>query len=833
MHALAALVAAGLLGAAVLPRGTGDARVDADSIVYDAASGSYRLEGDVVISRGVIRLRARQARYDPTTGVVDAAGGVLLTDATRALAAEGLHAVLDGDFEARGVVVFLKDGPVDLSKATTPDEAGACGRNALTARAGRVGSAPGGTLRLEGARVTPCDCGAPSEAPSWELRADAAVVHPGERVELTWPVLWITPRFLFIDEPVAVFAFPWVSLPLGSRVTGLLAPEVGTSGPTGLTLAQPVFVTLGQSADLTLVPMYAFGRARDEVAAGDPSVRGPGLSLEGRWTPAVGVAGRLQADLNWDFDDDVGSLQGADGAVGFRIALQGDWAQRLGARTSLRLDLDLVGDPLYDRDFTHDVLLRDATSRRSAVLLTHRREDVVAEASAAWLEPVSRAGTLALEVDYGLFGAKLPSFHRWPSLSLEALPVALAGPLRGSGRVALARYAPPGGNTSDGGADGLGPGDRGWSRVAADLDELDGSWQLGERLAGTRLDARAEVAVPFLLWDALAVTPALRGALAGHAFDTGRDPLANAWGSAGLTASTSLTRRFGGLRHELTPRMDWRLTTGVAGEALPTYGYDAWDRAGALPPGFVPQPPPDADTAGPVAPQRLASAAPPGVSNQLRLALGTRLLRGGEELLWAELGQEIDLRRQALAEGWVRAVAARGYVAGEADVRFWTGGRLEPVAAPTYDSWLDAFSEIRLALTLSDHRGDQIRAGLLAVGKGGSGRLGAGVDGLFDPRATGIEALASGSLGGRLQLGPAALGYEVLLPVRTSVVPACQGDGTRIASPWEIQQQTGSVEWDSPCRCFRARLALRLNACGDVGASFTLDLGKAANLAGL
>ncbi len=85
MHALAALVAAGLLGAVALPGGSGDARVDAATAVYDLASGTYRLEGGVVIARGLVRLRAGSARFDPRTNVVDAAGGVLLTDASRAV----------------------------------------------------------------------------------------------------------------------------------------------------------------------------------------------------------------------------------------------------------------------------------------------------------------------------------------------------------------------------------------------------------------------------------------------------------------------------------------------------------------------------------------------------------------------------------------------------------------------------------------------------------------------------------------------------------------------------------------------------------------------------
>jgi LPS-assembly protein len=119
VHALAALVAAGLLGAVSLPGGTGDARVDAGSFIYDVATGTYRLEGGVVISRGVVRLRASKARYDPRTGAVEASGGVLLTDATRAISAERIQAVLDGPFEAHGVITFLKAGPTDLTAAAT------------------------------------------------------------------------------------------------------------------------------------------------------------------------------------------------------------------------------------------------------------------------------------------------------------------------------------------------------------------------------------------------------------------------------------------------------------------------------------------------------------------------------------------------------------------------------------------------------------------------------------------------------------------------------------------------------------------------------------------
>lgn len=205
------------------------------------------------------------------------------------------------------------------------------------------------------------------------------------------------------------------------------------------------------------------------------------------------------------------------------------------------------------------------------------------------------------------------------------------------------------------------------------------------------------------------------------------------------------------------------------------------------------------------------------------------------------MGQDLDLRRGRLAEGYVTAAAARGLVSGEAELRFWTGGRLEPgpEVPPGFGSWLDAFSQARLRLAVSDGRGDAIRLGLLSFGPGGSGQQQAGLDALFDPRASDVGtfvggspwALASATIGAQVRLGPATFGYEAQLPVRTAVVPACSGNegDMRTTGPWQVRQHTGSLEWDSPCRCFRARASIRYSDCGGVGGGFTLDLGAAAS----
>ena len=76
-----------------------------------------------------------------------------------------------------------------------------------------------------------------------------------------------------VDRPVPVLVVPWLYLPLGERQTGLLLPVLGSTGASGFTVAQPLFITLGRSADATVTAEYAFGRKRKQVSDGKPAVR--------------------------------------------------------------------------------------------------------------------------------------------------------------------------------------------------------------------------------------------------------------------------------------------------------------------------------------------------------------------------------------------------------------------------------------------------------------------------------------------------------------------------------------------------------------------------------
>jgi LPS-assembly protein len=768
-----AVLAAGLLAhaaAAAPPLGAGgDVRIEGD-VTYEPGTGRLLVQNGAVIRRGAVVLRARSASYDPRSGEIRASGHVLLTDATRVVAADAVRIVLGGPFEAEGVVAFAKDVPVDLSGVASVDEARSAGRNRVSFSGTRLEGEERGRFVLEGARLTLCDCPGGC-APSWEVTSRRADVIPGVRATLTWPVLRITPRFLFVDHPVPVLVLPWLYVPLGDRQTGLLLPEIDSTDATGTAIFQPLFVTLGRSADATLTPGYAFGRTRSDVAAGKPSVRGLGARLELRWAPVEGAEGQVQ--LAWANDLDAEPF----GESGNRFAITGRHAQRLSDRTALQGSLRLLGDPLWVRDLTADLLGRDWPYARSDVLLSHRRESLVLEAGASYLEPLRPGGVVPGE-DFGTFGSGLDVASRWPALSATLVPIGL-GPLRLSGHAAAARFAP----------------------VSATTD-------VAGRPAADRADVRAELAAPLLVGGALSLAPYVRGAATGYAFEADRAAIGDAWAVGGVAVATEVSRRFGAIRHAILPRLEWRAGTGSTGDELGWPAYDAFDRSGT----------------------GILSAAPPGAWQQLRGSVETRLSREGADLARLELGQDYDVRLGRFGETFAALDVAWKRLAASASARVFAFDDRPYPAPPARipSAFLDRFTELRASASLSDGRGDVVRAGFMSVGSGGSGNLLAGIDPLFDLRSAATQPSASTSVGARVVASAATLGYDVLFPGRAAYVQACSGGGgERRVEAWHPQQHVVSAVWDSPCRCFRVAAVVRWNDCGDRPTGrLTIDLGR-------
>jgi LPS-assembly protein len=768
---LAALVAGLIAQAAPLasapPSLAGDVTVSADRVTYEGGTGRVHLEGHAVVRRGAVTLRARSASYDPESGEVVAQGDVLLTDPTRAISAYAVRAVLGGEVEAQGVVAFVKDQPVDLSGLRSAAEAGRAGRNRLSFSGDRL-AGTADRIHLTNARLTLCDCGA--APPSWEVDAREADVIPGKRAILHGAVVRITPAFM--DRQVPVLWLPWLYVPLGERQSGLLLPTIGSTHAGGFTVAQPLYLTLGRSADLTLTPEYFFGRNRADAKQDNEAISGPGANLELRWAPAEGAEGRVEAA--W-LDDGADEPRGAHGS---RWAVAGDHLQRAGA-TDLQASLRLAGDGVWLRDTSADALVRALPYHRSDVLATRRTDAVVAEIGGSYDQPLLPSG-YEPGVRWGTLGAARQVGSRLGGATATVLPEAL-GPLRLSGRVGASRFGP-----------------------------VEGARDLVGRPSVGRADARLELSLPLLLGRAVTVAPYVRGAGVGYSFDVGEHPAAEGWGVAGAVVQTEVSRRFGDLRHLVAPRVEWRGGSDVVGHRLAFRAYDPFDRTSV----------------------GLLSAAA-GPFQQLRLSVASRLEGPERTLVSGEVGQDADLRAGRWSEAFAKLAGGAGPLSADAGVRFFPiDPRPGPLPAARIPSKLDELSEVQANLAVQDRRGDALRLGFLSVGPGGSGALLTGLDPLFDVRAAGLDPGASATAGVKAALGPVRVSYDVLFPGRPTFVAACNTGANgetseRRVSAWQAQQHVASVAWESPCRCFRVVANASINDCGAFSYRFSLDLSRA------
>lgn len=832
--------------------------IAAEEVEYDVAKDRGVARGGVVLRRGLVVIRADRATYDGQTGEVDADGHAFLTEPGRTVAAAKIHAVLDGPYEAHDVVAFLKDGPLDLSQCKTFEEARTTGRNRARIRSETLrGEGGKDRFSLGRTRITLCDCG--SGPPSWELVARGSTVQPGEGAWLYWPVLYVTPRLPFVGDhvrlpvfgrPLPVMALPVAYLPLGERQSGLLMPQLTSNAATGWGLSQPLYLTLGRSWDATITANHFFGPGDVAKVRGLGALKGSGVDLELRWAPAEGVSGiarltvaknRLALAESWPIGVDPPSGNA-------RIAFVGVHDHRFSDLDYLKVNLRLVGDPLYVQTFTSDALLRAIEYQRSGIGFTHRADDVLLEADAAHLVPLANldAGSaVGRPAPFGAFGADLSTFHRLPAASATLLPIRL-GPGRLEGSAGLARFAPLRGVTGDEGADGMGEGGRGWpmaggwytvpfrmcsvtpSGAACDATERDGIWQETERLATTRLALRGRLSAPFVVAEAVSVEPWISGTALGYAFESDLDPRATARAVGGLVMSTRIARTFSsGLRHAITPRVEWRAGTSQAGPAIPNFAYDELDVAlprAIAPPVGVTQP-----IGVTSIPQRSLSAIPGGF-HQLQLSVRNRLTTSGRPISFdLSAGQDVDIGAGRLAETWVQTGLTLGPLTANGTARFYGFGATRPAGIPRYvnsagdelRSALDDFTLVTGSVTVADGRGDNLHAGFLSVAPGGSPRLMAGLEPIFDLRPIAFSPVAQGSLGATVRWSGATVTYDALYYARELPSAPCQSAST---APHFYQHQA-SVVWDSPCRCWRAGVMIVKNECNpSPQLGFTVDL---------
>lgn len=315
--------------------------VDAAGLDADGPT-TLTATGHVQIRNGKLQLFAPTLEWNRKQARALLSGGVVGVDGSMFLHATSVDADLATDELTleRGEVVFKKGvSAKELARLveTDPAAAATCGVNAMTIRAEEMGRTPDG---MEGRKIwlTTCDC--PDGCrPMLSATASAVEVVPGERATLKWPVFWLF-------DLVPVFPpIPQLTIPLVNRKTGLLFPLLSLSGPGGISVELPYFITLGESADVTVSGVWFRGQYDDAGELLESSVRGLGVNTEFRWRPSEDSAGDLLVTWLRDTSSDAnGQMRGhrttfalahGQGLFGGRLALE----SRLASDTSGLRDL--------------------------------------------------------------------------------------------------------------------------------------------------------------------------------------------------------------------------------------------------------------------------------------------------------------------------------------------------------------------------------------------------------------------------------------------------------------------------------------------------------------
>lgn len=606
---------------AVTPE-TAEVVLTAERMLHDGQREVSTAEGRAQLRSEHLAIDAERIIYDQLRSVVTATGKVVarITRGGKvAVIADVLTLRLDEAHEVKEI--YLYDGQAISKKdvtgaallaASTAEEVEKVGVTQSLLQGNHL-VRDGTSWTVEELELVPCSCD--FKNPGWSITSTSASIDTqAERASIWNPVVRI--------GRVPVLWLPWLSLPLTDRMSGLLFPKPGYAPLNGFMFDQPVFVTLGRSADLTLTPGFFTGSA-DQL---DPltkknlgplpiGVAGPRLGTEFRYAPSKRASGRLLLGLLYDFRDrrdvevatrkEPGTDRGLRGELGWFHTQ--DFDHGFGAR----VDLNAHSDGDYNRDLTVDVVASSATYLRSTATVFQRGVDHVIALDVGLRQDIlwgydwlgrgtlldAPMATLTREsAGIGRFGPG--TLQRLPALSFSWSPSRQLGPLRFELEGDAVRLAPLFSSTGDEGVSAAGgavlaePFEPGIDRLftpspfsrfgLSRLGTGDRLWQPGEREARDRLMLLPKLSLSGQPFDALSASAfaawrqlAWVGEASGRSWSRGYLVL-------GGRLETELTRSFadGAVRHVIQPLAELRaVPLGVQGGADPLVPYDAVDAA--------------------------------------------------------------------------------------------------------------------------------------------------------------------------------------------------------------------------------------------------------------
>ena len=814
--------------------------VGADHVQYNTDQHTLRATGHARLRTKRASLKADVVDYDQQTAVAHASGHVVMvTDLTAAVADEVTLNLDTLDTQIEKGLVFQKKGvlPDALRSADSAEAVEKLGVTTLAMRGTHFERRSEQEYRVSKLDFTPCDCD--PLKPHWKIKSSQAIIIPGDHAWLKWPVIQV--------YGVPVFALPVLYVPLLDRKTGLLIPTVSYSTFSGWNAAAPVFLTLGESYDLTLTPGYWFGvppsathqTADQQLTNG---IRGPEFQAEFRYAAARTTRGDLTLDVFDDFraqrspntllgtrsaprtGEPAGSLLGtprseimtpgrqtASFIEGSQRGLRGQLAwqhsQELGNGWHDRVDLSLLSDTWLGYDgINTDLLSRVSEYSRSTASLARTTEN-------AWvgLDIVLRQD---LRYGYSLFDADPPWLNapRYGPNPLARLPAFtwglpeqhVLGPLLASLQIETSRLSPLKRRSEDDGVGGLyylDPAFNVNSPGAMRIGIGDGRWEPGERQSRDRIDLRPGLAANFAVGSLLRIRPYVSYREDLYLNEVSQNASSRGYFLGGIRIESELSRTFGAgsglLRHSITPSFEARYVPYVFGGPLMfddevdnALRYDPAARHKGIGQGVV------------MIRQRLSHPVANLMLDYARL----------------DLGQELD----AQAPGLLGDVFLRGRV---------TVPFLDLQGEVRADERSRAVTQASASATLSDARTDQLLLAFDRLAEGGSRRARQGIDELVGSNYGFVDPLCGTSfaLSGHddsqcpspnaLSFVPATrpirfsnhigigitarIAWGLALSYRTDIVPDTSHrplDPKVI--PLALQQHTGFVIFKPACDCW-------------------------------
>lgn len=295
-------------------------KITAKSLSYDQKTSVYRAKGDVLIVRGDQALSAQEAMYNRQTGVAEVSGSVRLKSGDDILTGEkGVFNLTEQTGKIENGRLFLKQNHYYLSGGTME----------------KIGE---NTYVIKKCRLTTCD----GENPAWSIT--------GSEVKVTVEGYGQVKDAAFRMKGWPFLYVPYMIFPAKTkRQTGLLPPRMGYSSRNGADMEIPFFWAVSEQTDATLYERYL-------------SRRGFMQGLEFRYVEESGSEGNFLADFLRDrketkdmTDPDELKISPFERNNENRFWFRGRADQAMPYGVTARLDMDLVSDQDYLRDFETDL----------------------------------------------------------------------------------------------------------------------------------------------------------------------------------------------------------------------------------------------------------------------------------------------------------------------------------------------------------------------------------------------------------------------------------------------------------------------------------------------